>query len=65
LKKHNSKVKNAQQLRASVNAKWSKRYNLREVQYKEGHRYIGSTEAFLVNETEGLSEEVSKFHPLR
>lgn len=64
LKRINPKVKNAQQLRASVIVKWLKQYNLREVQYKAGHRYISSTEAFLVNEMEGLSEEINQFHPL-
>lgn len=64
LKSHNSKVKNAQQLRASVIVKWLKRYNLREVQYKAGHRFISSTEAFQVNEVDGLSEEINQFHPL-
>lgn len=64
LKKQNSNIKNAQQLRTSVIVKWLKQYNLREVQYKAGHRFISSTEQFLVNETEGLQEEVNQYHPL-
>lgn len=60
----NGKVENADQLRASVIMKWLKQFNLREVQYLAGHRYISSTEAYKQNEMEGLSEEVSKFHPL-
>lgn len=64
LKKQNSKIQNAQQLRTSVIVKWLKLYNLREVQYRAGHRFISSTEAFLVNETEGLQEEVNQYHPL-
>jgi len=64
LKKQNSNIKNAQQLRTSVIVKWLKQYNLREVQYKAGHRFISSTEHFLVNETEGLQEEVNQYHPL-
>jgi integrase/recombinase XerD len=58
------KVENADQLRASVIVKWLKQYNLREVQYMAGHRYISSTEAYRQSEMEGLSEEVNKFHPL-
>jgi site-specific recombinase XerD len=64
LRKQNNKLENADQLRASVIVKWLKQYNLREVQYLAGHRYISSTEAYKQNEMEGLSEEVMKFHPL-
>lgn len=64
LKRQNKQIKNAQQLRTSVLVKWLKQYNLREVQYKAGHRFISSTEHFLVNETEGLQEEVNQYHPL-
>jgi len=64
LRKQNSKLENADQIRASVIVKWLKQYNLREVQYLAGHRYISSTEAYKQNEMEGLSEEVMKFHPL-
>jgi len=64
LRKQNKLVVNAKQLRASVIMKWLKQYNLRQVQYLAGHRYISSTEAYQQNEMEGLTEEVNKFHPL-
>ena len=64
VRKLNPTVVNAKQLRASVITKWLKMYNLREVQYLSGHRYISSTESFLENEMEGLAEEVQMFHPL-
>ena len=64
IRKQNPQVKNAKQLRASVITKWLRMYNLREVQYLAGHRYISSTESFLENEMEGLQEEVQQFHPL-
>ncbi len=57
-------IVNAKQLRASVIMKWLKQYNLRQVQFLAGHRYISSTEAYQQNDMEGLSEEVNKFHPL-
>jgi len=63
-RKLNPAVVNAKQLRASVITKWLKMYNLREVQYLAGHRYISSTEDYLENEMEGLAEEVQMFHPL-
>jgi len=36
---------------------------LREAQYRAGHSYISSTEACQQNDLEGLSEEISQFHP--
>lgn len=64
LRPAHAKLKNPDQLRASVIVKWLKQYNLREVQYLAGHRYISSTEAYKQNEMEGLSEEVNLYHPL-
>lgn len=64
LRKQNTKITSAKQIRASVIVKWLRQYNLREVQYLAGHRYISSTEAYQQNEMQGLSEEVNQFHPL-
>ncbi len=64
LRKQNPLVVNAKHIRASVITKWLKMYNLREVQYLAGHRYISSTEQYLQNDLEGLSEEIQQFHPL-
>ena len=64
LKRKNKQIQNAQQLRTSVIVKWLKQYNLIEVQHKAGHRFVSSTESFLVNEVEGLQEEVNQYHPL-
>ena len=36
----NKKVINFKQVRTSVTTNWLKQYNLRQVQYIEGHRYI-------------------------
>lgn len=63
LRKIDPKVKNAKQLRASVIVKWLGQYNLREVQYMAGHRYISSTESYQQSEMEGLKEEVQQFQP--
>ncbi len=57
-------IVNPKQIRASVIVKWLRLYNLRQVQYLAGHRYISSTEAYQQSEMEGLTEEVNKFHPL-
>lgn len=64
VRKINPSVQNAKQIRASVITKWVKQYNLRKAQYLAGHRYISTTESYLQNDLEGLSEEVNQFHPL-
>lgn len=60
----NPQVLNAKQIRTSVITKWLKNYNLRQVQYLAGHKYISSTESYLQNDMEGLKEEVQQFHPI-
>ena len=64
IKKQHSKFINFKQVRTTVITKWLKQYNLREVQYMAGHRYISSTEKYLVNNTEDLQEAIDKFHPI-
>lgn len=64
LRKSNKRFVNVQQIRASVIVKWCKQYNLREAQYRAGHRYVSSTEAYLVYQTQALQEEINQFHPL-
>jgi len=64
LKRLNKKVASANQLKASVIVHWLKLYNLRQVQYMAGHRYVSSTESFLVNEMDGMIEDIEKYHPI-
>ncbi len=64
LKRHNQKVVNIKQLRASVITIWLGQYNLRKVQYMVGHRYISSTERYLQDDLENLHEIVNNFHPI-
>ena len=64
LNKQNGRIKNVKQIRASVITYWLKNHNLREVQDMAGHRYVSSTEAYLVNDLEGLQEDIEKFHPI-
>ncbi|MEQ8908159.1 MAG: tyrosine-type recombinase/integrase [Vicingaceae bacterium] len=59
----NSDFINFKQVRTSVITHWLKEYNLRKVQYMAGHRYVSSTEAYLVNQTEDLQKEIDAFHP--
>ena len=52
------------QLKASVVVHWLTVHNLREVQYKCGHRYASSTERYLINDIEALQRDIDTFHPL-
>jgi hypothetical protein len=33
------------------------------VQYMAGHRYVSSTENYLVNDIEDLQDDITKYHP--
>jgi site-specific recombinase XerD len=59
-----SRVKNFDQIRASVITAWLKQYDLRKVQYLAGHKYVSSTEAYKENIIDELQDDVTKYHPL-
>lgn len=65
LKKLNPQIKDSKQIRKSVIVNWLKDYNLREVQYMSGHRYVSSTERYQMENIEDLQKEVEKYHPLK
>lgn len=52
------------QLRSSVIHQWVKEYDLRKAQYLSGHKYISTTEKFIVKDLSGLQKEVDKFFPI-
>lgn len=60
----NKRVKNFDQLRASVITQWLKQYDLRKVQYLAGHKYVSSTEEYKANNIDELQDDITKFHPL-
>jgi site-specific recombinase XerD len=60
----NNRVKNFDQLRASVITAWLKQYDLRKVQYLAGHKYVSSTESYKENLIDELQDDVTKYHPL-
>ena len=63
IKEQHSDFINFKQVRTSVITHWLKQYNLRQVQDMAGHRYVSSTEAYLVNNTEDLQKDVDQYHP--
>lgn len=64
LRKSNSRVVSATQIRQSVIAHWVGKFNLRKVQYMVGHRYVKSTEYYKQINISDLRSEVCKYHPL-
>jgi site-specific recombinase XerD len=64
LRKINSRLKNFDQIRASVITQWLKQYDLRKVQYLAGHKYVSSTEQYKANVIDELQDDITKFHPL-
>lgn len=65
IKKLNPKIKDFKQIRASIITEWLKKYNIRQVQYMSGHRYISSTDAYRTDTLESLQEMINELHPLQ
>lgn len=64
IRKINSELLHAKQIRASVIIHWLKNYNLRQVQYMAGHKYVSSTERYQLNNLDNLQSKLEEFHPL-
>jgi site-specific recombinase XerD len=64
LRKQNPKFINFKQVRTSVITHWLAENNLRMVQYLAGHKYVSTTETYLVNQVEDLQADIEQFHPI-
>jgi integrase/recombinase XerD len=64
IKKTYPDITSAEQIRKSVIVNWLKHYNLRQVQYMAGHKYVSSTERYQTNNLENLQSKLEKLHPL-
>jgi len=54
---------NFTQIRASVITFWIKTQGLRKAQYLAGHSAITTTEKYVANDLEGLTDDINKLHP--
>ena len=54
---------NFQHVRASVIAYWIKTQGLRKAQHFAGHRNISTTERYLANNLDDLTDDINKLHP--
>ncbi len=64
LKSINPKLEDVKHIRTCVITNWLKTYNLRQVQYMAGHRYVSSTESYQQNNIEELQDDIRKYHPI-
>ncbi len=64
LQRENLQVTSPKQIRASVITWWLRNYNLRQVQYMAGHKYVSSTERYQLNNLDKLQGRLEKLHPL-
>lgn len=64
IQKLNPEILHPKQIRASVITYWLKNYNLRQVQYMAGHKYVSSTERYKLNNLDSLQSKLEKLHPL-
>jgi integrase/recombinase XerD len=64
LQKLDPRIINVNQIRSSVITFWLQRYNLRQVQYMAGHKYVSSTERYQVLNSDDLQNELQKHHPM-
>jgi integrase/recombinase XerD len=65
INRYGPRLKSMAQIRSSVITNWLKHYNLREVQYMAGHKYVSSTERYRTDNLEDLQKELEKYHPLK
>ncbi|MBI9065000.1 MAG: site-specific integrase [Marinilabiliaceae bacterium] len=65
INRYEPRLKSLTQIRASVITNWLNHYNLREVQYMAGHKYVSSTERYRTDNLEDLQKELEKYHPLK
>jgi integrase/recombinase XerD len=59
------KIKQASQIRASTIAEWTRKNDVRVVQYMSGHKYVSTTERYQATHMEDLQEQLRKYHPLK
>ena len=64
VQKTHPQIQSPKQIRSGVIAWWLKSYNLRQVQYMAGHKYVSSTERYQLNNLDKLQGRLEKLHPL-
>ena len=58
-------IQNPRHIRSSVIMNLLKKYHIRQVQYMAGHRRVSSTEHYKKENLHDLSQQLSKYHPIK
>lgn len=64
VQKYAPEVTSTKQIRMSVITHWLEKFNIREVQYMAGHRYVSSTEHYQLTNLDDLQNDLNEYHPL-
>jgi len=64
IRKIHPEILSPKQIRTSIITHWLKNFNLRQVQYFAGHKYVSSTERYQLNNLDKLQSRLEKYHPL-
>lgn len=64
VQKYAPEVTSVKQIRMSVFTHWLSKFNIREVQYMAGHRYVSSTERYQLTSLDDLQNDLNEYHPL-
>ena len=65
VRKEHSNILSPNQIWTSVIIYWLKNYNLMQVLYMAGHKYVSRTERYQLNNRDKLQNRVEKYHPLK
>jgi len=65
LKKQYPEIQSPGHIRQSVIIGWLKAHPIRQVQYMAGHKNIRSTERYRDEDINDLSQQISKYHPIK
>jgi integrase/recombinase XerD len=59
------RITSVKAIRSTVITNWLKQYDIRQVQYMAGHKFVSSTEKYNAFNLEDLEESMRNFHPLK
>jgi integrase/recombinase XerD len=65
LKEPYPEIQNPRHIRSSVIMNWLKKYHIRQVQYMAGHQRVSSTERYKKEDLHDLTQQLSKYHPIK
>lgn len=65
LKQNHPEIQSPRHIRSSIIMNWLKKHHIRQVQYMAGHKRVCSTERYKREDLHDLSQQITKYHPIR